>query len=176
MAEEAVPEVLLRDRIVGPVGDLGVDEDDADVRIAGGVVAPDVVVAVGRVGVLAGLLEPAVLIGGVVHHEVGDDPQAAGMRRVEEGLDVLDRAVVPVDRGEVGDVVPVVLQRRGVHRQQPDAVDAEVADVVEPLDHAAEVTDAVGVAVLHGLDGRLVEDGVLEPKGVGVVHARAPQG
>jgi hypothetical protein len=39
--------------------------------------------------------------------------------------EVVHRAVARVDAAVVGDVVAVVAERRGVHRQQPQAVDAE---------------------------------------------------
>ena len=85
------------------------------------------------------------------------------MDGVEELLEVLERAVRGMDREEVGDVVPVVAQRRGVHRQDPETVDAELGQVVEPLGQSGEVADAVAVAVHERLDVDLVEDGVLVP-------------
>ena len=39
----------------------------------------------------------------------------------------------------VGDVVPAVAQRARVERRQPQAVDAEPLQVVEPVDEAAQV-------------------------------------
>ena len=83
VAEEAVPEVLLADRVERPVGRFGVDEDDPGVAVAGVVVAPDVEVAVRAVRVAARGLEPRVLVGGVVRDEVDDHPHAAlrGRRR-----------------------------------------------------------------------------------------------
>ena len=66
----------------------------------------------------------------------------------------------------VGDVVAVVAQRRGVEGQQPDRVDAERLHVVELLGQAAEVADAVAVGVGEGLDVQLVDDGVLVPERV----------
>jgi hypothetical protein len=42
------------------------------------------------------------------------------MRGVEEGDDVVERAVVRMHAGEIGDVVAVVLERRRVEREQPD--------------------------------------------------------
>ena len=41
------------------------------------------------------------------------------------GIDVVDGAVVGVDLVVVGDVVAAVAQGAGVHRQQPDDVDAQ---------------------------------------------------
>ena len=104
--------------------------------------------------------------GGVVHDEVGDDADAALVRLLDEALEVVDRAVVGVDREEVGDVVAAVAERRLVHRQQPDAVDAEPLEVVELLDQPAEVAGAVVVPVEEPADVDLVEDRGLEPERV----------
>src|SRR3712207_7484265 len=52
------------------------------------------------------------LVGGVVDDELGDDAQPVRVRRVEEGAEVLDRAVLRVDRLVARDVVAVVLERR----------------------------------------------------------------
>ena len=51
MGEESMPIVLAANRIPGPVGDLGVDEDDPGVGVARVVVGPHVVVPVRTVGV-----------------------------------------------------------------------------------------------------------------------------
>ena len=93
------------------------------------------------------------LVGGVVHDQVGDDPEARAWAASRNVLEVVDRAEVGVDVEEVGDVVAVVAERRGVHRQEPDAVDAEVADVVELLGHPAKVAHAVAVASKKDLTG-----------------------
>ena len=134
VAEEAVPEVLLRHRVPGPVRLLGVGEDDARAAVQLGVVAPDVEVALGRaLGRLARGLEPGVLVRGVVDDQLGDHAQAALVRLVHEGAEVVQRAVGRVHVLVVGDVVAVVAQRRRVERQQPDRVDAQRLHVVEPL-------------------------------------------
>jgi hypothetical protein len=75
-----MPEELPADRVEGPVAGLGVDEDDPRVRVALVGVAPDVEVAVGALRVGAAGLEPRVRVAGVVDREVGDHPQAAGVR------------------------------------------------------------------------------------------------
>src|SRR4051794_16887389 len=84
----------------------------------------------------------------------------------DEALEILDGPVVGVDRVEVGDVVAAVAQRRGVHRQQPDAVDAQPGEVVELLGQAEEVAGAVVVAVEEAAQVDLVEDRALEPQRV----------
>ena len=160
VGEEPVPEVLLADRVPGPVGRLGVDEDD-----------PGVLVAARRCrtrrrsrrtgpsGSLAAGLEPRVLVAGVVHDEVDDHADAALVRLVEELEEVLEVAELGQDVGVVGDVVAAVAQRRGEERRQPEAVDAEPLQVVELLGQALEVADAVAVAVVERADQHLVEDG-----------------
>ncbi|MGX1219798.1 hypothetical protein RKD42_001057 [Streptomyces ambofaciens] len=111
VGEEPVPVVLAADGVVGPVGRLGVDEDDAGVGVAGVVVGPDVVVAVRAVRVLAGLLEPRVLVAGVVHDEVDDHAHAALVGRVDELDEVGQVAELGQDGGVVRDVVAAVAQR-----------------------------------------------------------------
>ena len=103
------------------------------------------------------------LVRAVVHHEIRDDPQPARVGGVEESLKVLDVPVGRMDAEEVGDVVPVVLQRRGIHREDPQAVDAEILDVVEMRRQPREVADAVAVGVEERLHVDFVEDRVLVP-------------
>ncbi len=154
VAEEAVPVVAPRLAVPGPVRRLGIGEDDPCVAVALVGVAPDVVVVRGRLGVGARLLEPGVLIRGVVHDQLGDDPQSVPMGGGDELLEVLEDAVGRVDGEVVADVVAVVALGRREGGQQPDGGDAEILNVVELLDQAAEVADPVGVAVEEGFDVR----------------------
>ena len=79
------------------------------------------------------------LVGGVVHDQIGDDAQPAAVGGLDEGLEVLERAVGGLDAQVIGDVVAVVAQRRGVGGQQPDGGHAQLLQVVELLDQAAEI-------------------------------------
>ena len=63
----------------------------------------------------------------------------------------------------VGDVVAEVDLRRGIEGREPDGVDAQVLQVVEPLGDAVQVADAVAVRVLKAARVNLVDDGVLPP-------------
>ncbi len=109
--EEPVPVVLAADRVEGPVGLLGVHEDDAGSRVLVVGVGPDVEVAERAVGIGAGGLEPRVLLAGVVHDQVGDDPDAPLVRFVDEYDEVADVPVLAQHLHEVGDVVAAVAQR-----------------------------------------------------------------
>ena len=166
VGEEPVPVELLPHRVEGPVRRLGVAEDDPHVGVLGVGVAPDVEVAVRPVGVAARLLEPRVRVGGVVEHQVGDDPDAAAVRLVEQGHEVVDRAVLRQHLVVVADVVAAVAPRRVVERRQPEAVDAEPLQVVELVGQPAQVAGAVVVGVEERLHQHLVEHGPLVPGAV----------
>jgi hypothetical protein len=87
----------------------------------------------------------------------------------EEPLERPHRAVIGVHDPVVGDVVPVVAQRRRVERQQPDRGDPELDEVVELRREPVEVAGAVGVRVAERPHVHLVDDRVLEPSDGGLV-------
>src|SRR5438045_5490094 len=104
------------------------------------------------------------LIAGVIDHQLGDDTQAALMGLAQKGLEIVDRAVAGMDSRVIGDVVSVVAQWRGIERQEPDDVDAEVLEVVELAGQSLEVADAVVIAIEERTDVRLIDDLVLVPE------------
>lgn len=167
VGEEPVPVELFAHRVEGPVGLLGVDEDDPRVGVALAGVAPHVEVAVRAVGVVPRLLEPGVRIRRVVHHQVRDDPNAPLVRGVEQRDEILDGAELRQHLVEIPDVVSAVAQRRIVEGRQPNAVDAQPLQVVQAPQQSAQVTRPVRVGVEERPDQHLVEHGVLEPRRIG---------
>ncbi|GGW94003.1 hypothetical protein GCM10010353_06680 [Streptomyces chryseus] len=109
------------------------------------------------------LAEPDVLAGAVVGDDVQQhldaEPPGGGDQQVELGEITEDR----VDVAVVGDVVAVVVLRRGVERAQPDAVDAELLEVRKPRPYAGQVADAVAGAVQEAADVHLVDHRVPPP-------------
>ena len=167
VGEEAVPVVLLALGVPGPVRLLRIDEDDADLGIALVFVAPDVPVGLGVAAVLARLLEPGMLVAGVVHHQVGHDADAPAVGLLHQLDGVGQVAVLGEDGEEVGDVIAPVPQRRLVEGQQPDAVDAQPGQVVELGRQAPQVPGAVVVGVVEAADQHLVEHRALVPAEIG---------
>ena len=115
------------------------------------------------------------LVGGVVHHQVGDDADAAAVGRVEEALEVLQRAVVGVDRRSSRRCRS---RRRAAARGRTAA--ARGSRPPGPAGsrasgQAGEVADAVAVGVLEGADVQLVDDRVLVPERSSTVMARAAE-
>ncbi len=165
--EEAMPVVLARDRVIGPVRRFCVGKDDPRLGKRFVSVAPDVEVPLARSARRAARrLEPGVLIGRVVDHELDQYVDASSVCRLDEGLEVRERAVARMDVPIVRDVVPVVFERRGKERQQPETGNAQVLQIVQLARQPVEITDSVIVAVEERSDVRLVDDGVFEPERV----------
>ncbi|MNZ84907.1 hypothetical protein D3C78_1036790 [compost metagenome] len=164
---ETVPEVLAGDRVPGPVGLFGVEENDAGAVVFLIVVGPHVEVPRRRSGFgLACALEPRVLVGGVVDDQFGDHPQAAFVCLGNETPGIGHGPVVTVHAAVLGDVITVVAPWRGVEGQEPDGVDAQVGDVVELGDEAGKVANPVVVGVEIRFDVDLIDHRVLVPERV----------
>jgi len=88
-----------------------------------------------------------ILLSGMVQHQVKDDANAATMRAVQELPEVVERAVFRGHIGVIGDVIAAIELRRGIMRGQPDRIDPQISEIVEPLDHPAQIADAVAVAI-----------------------------
>src|SRR5947199_517731 len=89
----------------------------------------------------------------------------------QKETEIAQRAVVGVDGGVVGDVVTLVLQRRGTEGKEPNSSNAEVCDVIEFFRQAAKISDPVAVAVVVRADVDFVDDRVLVPQSV-IVESR----
>ena len=90
------------------------------------------------------------------------------MRLGDQPIEVVEGAEQRIDGVVVGHVVADVEAGRRVDRRQPDGVDAErplgpVVDVVELVDQAGQVTDAVVVGVRERARVDLVDDAALPP-------------
>ena len=104
--------------------------------------------------------EPGVLDRCVAGDEVEQHLQAALVGRRHQPVEVGQRAEHRVDVRIVGHVVAEVGQRRWVERRDPERVDAQPRQVVEPRGDAREVPDAVVVRILERAGIDLVDDSV----------------
>ncbi len=110
----------------------------------------------------------------MVDHQFIDHPQTAFVRLAQKRFELAHRSIGLMDARVVCDVVAIVPQRRGIERQQPERRHAQVLQVVELVPQAAEIPDAVGIAVGEGTDVELVDNGVLVPGRVGIKPGRFP--
>ena len=110
-------------------------------------VAPPVPVPFRVVAAGPGLGEPRVLVGGVVHHQVHDQPHAAGVEGRDQLIEIGERAEQRVDVLVVADVVAIVVHRRPVDRGQPERRRRPGLQVIQVGEDAAQVANAVRVGV-----------------------------
>ena len=89
------------------------------------------------------------------------------VRARDQRVGVVERPEARVDVAVVGDVVAEVGHRRAEERRQPDGLDAEVADVLEPARDPAQVTDAVARRVGERARVDLVDGAPLPPRDIG---------
>ena len=85
------------------------------------------------------------------------------MRRGKQPVEIGERPEQRIDAAIVGNVIAKVGHRRGEDRRQPDGVDAERGEIVEPPLDTREVADAVAVAVLERARIDLIDDTALPP-------------
>ena len=88
------------------------------------------------------------LVRGVVWNEVEDELQAAGMRGVDQRFEIRHGAEQRIYAGVIGDVIAEIGHRRREDRRQPDRIDAQFAQIGQPLDDPADVADPVGTGIL----------------------------
>ena len=105
-----------------------------------------------------------VLVRGVVRHEVENDPDVAGVGLAQQVIEVGQRAEDRMHVDVIGHVVAEIRHRRGEGRRQPDRVHAQPRQIVEPVSDAAQIADAVGVAVHKAARINLIDDAALPPR------------
>ena len=126
-------------------------------------ITPDEVIVVGVVPALQRFLEPEMLIGAVVQDQVENDGNAPFFRFCDELFHILHGAEHGIDGPVVGDVIAVVHLGGGTDGRHPDAVDAQIFQIIQPGNDAPQVTDAVAVGVLEALGVDLVENSGFPP-------------
>jgi hypothetical protein len=100
---------------------------------------------------------------GVVRHEIEDQADAARVQRPNQPVEILERAEQRVDPDIIGDVVAEIRHRRRIDRRDPDRADPEPAEILDPLENALQIADAIAVAVLERARIDLVDDRLLPP-------------
>ena len=168
MPEEAVPIVLLRNVVPGPVRLFGVGEDDADAVIHLVRVTPHIHFALGRIlWRMPRRLEPRVLIRGVIDDKFNHHLHVAGVGCIQKFLKIADRPITRVDVCVIRNVIPVITQWRREKRQDPKAGNAKILQIVQLGDEPLEVADTVTIGVCKCAHMQFIDDRVLIPKRIG---------
>lgn len=102
-------------------------------RPAGRAAAPDVPVPLRVSPRRSGAPEPRMFVRGVVRDEIEQDANPESMRLLEKRVEGLEVAEPRVDPAVIRDVVAAVGERGDIERREPDEIDPEPRQVVEPL-------------------------------------------
>ena len=121
------------------------------------------ILAVLAVGILAGLLEPLMLIGAVVHNQVHDNVHIPLLGLCQQAVHILHGAENGVDIVVVGDIVTLVSQRGAIDGGQPDDIHAQVLQIVQFADNTGNITNTVAVAVAKALGVDLIGSFAVPP-------------
>ena len=127
-------------------------------------VAEDVAVAFGGAWAACHCrLEPFVLVGGMVGHDVDDDSDAGRVRGLGELIEVGHGAELGVHVAVVVHVIAAVGKLGGVEGAQPDGIHAQFLEIGNLCGHAGDVAQAGTCGVLERTWVDLVDHGLLPP-------------
>lgn len=107
---EAVKIPGFRNLIAAPRGLLHPWKDYSCVCLRGFALRPDIPIAAGRCRITSGLLEPWVLVRGMVDDEVDQNPDATLFAAMRELNEVAQCAIARIDTVVVGNIVTAVAQ------------------------------------------------------------------
>ena len=126
-------------------------------------VLPDIIVVIGIVSGLQCLLEPFMLVRGVVHHQVHQQLHAPAVESFQKPVKVLHSAEGIQDLFVILDVVAVVHIGRIIDRADPNHINAQVLQVIQSGQNTTQVPNAVMIAVLKAAGVNLVNDRFFPP-------------
>lgn len=126
-------------------------------------ISPDKPVAARIASARTAFLEPPMLIGSVIGNVVHDKLQPGRMDRVHQLAEGLHIPKQRIDRGMVGHVIAEVRHRRRIYGREPDSVDPEGGDIVQPLDDTLDVADPITIGVLKRPRVNLIDHPVFPP-------------
>ena len=109
-------------------------------------------------------MEPSVLVGAVVGHEVQDHFQTPRMGGGQQSVEVLQRPEQRIDGAVISHVVTEIDHRRGIDRRDPDRIDAKLSEIVEPQFDTLQVANPVAVRILKGARVNLVNHALPPPR------------
>ena len=72
------------------------------------------------------------------------------MRFLDEAVETFERAEDRIDPTVIGDIVTEVMHGRRIDRRDPNRIDTQPYQIIEPLPDTIEIADAITVRVLKG--------------------------
>ena len=137
-----------------------------------GLVAPDVPVSAWVVPAAAAFLEPGVLVRSVVHYHVQHYPYAPLVSACYQTVEIIQRPKTRIDRLVIADIVAEVFVWRGIERREPDGIDPQFVQVIQPAGDAGQVAQPIPVSVSKRARVDLVNHPVAPPQEI--IHIALP--
>ena len=126
-------------------------------------VAPDVIVVLGIIAAFSCLDEPRVFVGGVIHDEVHKELDVMLVELIAKLLPIREGAEALIDIPVAGDIIAHVILRGLKHGAEPYRADAQLNEIVYPVDNTSDIAEAVPVRVLKASRIYLIENAFLTP-------------
>lgn len=126
--------------------------------------SPVVIIVKGRVRVLLRRLEPRVLIGGALRHEIDQHANAAAAGLASKLDKIGDGAGATIDGQVIGNIIAIVPARARVAGQEPKAGDTEIDEIIEMFTQPDKVADTIAVGIGKRPDIDRLNDAVFVPE------------
>ena len=126
-------------------------------------VSPDEIIMIGIVFSLQCLFEPDMLLGTVVQHQVHNDTDASLLAFRNQFLHIFHGTEHGINGAVIRNIISVVYLRRRTDRTQPDSIDSQFLQVIQTIDDAADITNAITVGILEALRIQFVENCLFPP-------------
>ena len=99
----------------------------------------------------------------MVHDHIENDPHPAPVDFLDQLQRVVHRPVFGGDRLIVGDIISKVRLRRSEEGRAPNGFESQLVDVIQFLEDALQVTDAIPIAVVKRARINLIDRGFVIP-------------
>src|ERR1700687_59542 len=104
------------------------------------------------------------LLRGVIGHQIHDHPDMAFFSFAYQPVEIRHFPVKGIDGGVIGNVVTEIDEWRRIHGADPDGIDAQVANIIQPRSYPVDITDAIAVGVLEAARINLIDHRVFPPR------------
>ena len=90
----------------------------------------------------------------MVGDKVENDFELSAMRFLNEAVESFERAEDRINPAIISDIIAEIMHGRGIDRRNPDRVDAEPEEIVQPPPDPVEIADAIAVRNPERTEGR----------------------
>ena len=136
------------------------------VRLCG---PPDIIIRI-RLNAPPGFLEPFVLVARMIDNQIHNELHAALVKPLQNGPERLHAAIFRRNVRVIRNIIAAVRTGRRIERREPDAVDAELLQIIQLFQYPPQIADPVAVAVAEAPGPDLIKNLVLIPSCVTHIH------